>query len=135
MHLVLPQVEPIDTYVNGRRIEPTEPGGRIREDEDTDGLGGIQQRESAIYRLASKISAQSSAQSPFQATPGGPCDPNGPNFNSKTWISTFYSLHLDEQTHSVGTGVSRFEIFRYMGLGAPQNSKRQLVTSTSMLYR
>lgn len=96
MHFAVPQLEPVDTYVTGRRSEPTEPDGRAYEEEDTNSLQDIQQREAAIYRLASKISASASAQSPFQAAPGGPCDPNSPNFSSKVWMSSFYNLHLEE---------------------------------------
>lgn len=96
MPFAVPQLERIDSHVNGRRYERTEFDGRTRDDQDSDSFEDHQQRDEAIYRLASKVSAHSSAQSPFQATPGGPCDPNGPNFDPAAWMSAFYTLHLDE---------------------------------------
>lgn len=113
MPFAVPQLEPIDSRVNGRRNDRTESHGRTHEDHDSDSFENHEQRDEAIYQLASKVLAQSSAQSPFRPTPGGPCDPNGPNFNPAAWMNAFYTLHLDEgdvQSRNRGVAFRRLSV-------------------------
>jgi ATP-binding cassette, subfamily G (WHITE), member 2, PDR len=98
MPLAVPQLARTDSYILGHSNECTNPQGRMHEDEDLDSFEDHYQRNEEIHRLASKITAESSAQAqdPFNATPDGPLDPNGPGFDARAWISAFYNLHLQD---------------------------------------
>jgi ATP-binding cassette, subfamily G (WHITE), member 2, PDR len=124
MPFAIPQHEGVDTLINGVRLQRIASYGRNYVDEGLEPIENQQQRDDEIRRLASTVSNQTPGTNPFLASPGGPLDPMGPNFNATAWMKAFYTMCLDESaTNSRSRGLA-FRHLSVHGYGSPTDFQK-----------
>lgn len=89
-------------------------------------IPGPESREEEVQSLARRFSAHSTTmQNPFAVESGSPLDPNGENFNARTWCKAMLQMHSeDSKAHPLRTLGVAFSNLNAYGFSSDTNYQK-----------
>jgi ATP-binding cassette, subfamily G (WHITE), member 2, PDR len=117
MPLLIPQTAQTESNLTGTTFQHPAPAGRIGQDEEPEEFTNSSERFEAIHTIATELSVHYSATAQeLFGSPEGALDPNGPAFDSKVWLKSFYNLYRQELgvlTNTSGVAYNSLNVHGY----------------------